>query len=244
MGLARRLIRLYPAAFRERWGPDLEVEVQAAGGRSWPNLAAGVADLWLHPTLWPADSRAQRRGRAATTAAVLTATWWYVAHAAVELDGRLWHDVGHSWQLSTCTTLMLVGLALVSPRPDLATALAGLRLLAVPALLGGVVVVAANAGTDLGAARYLLLVCWWTALALGAVQACRVVARHGLPPSEARLRLGMWTLTLTSAASGAAVLGLSAAGGDLGALAVLVAAGLLLPASAYAWTLRDLGWGR
>jgi hypothetical protein len=244
MSLARRLISLYPTAFRERWGPDLEVEVQAAGGRSWPNLAAGVAGMWLHPALWPAGSRSQRRGRAATTAAVLTAGCWYLIHAAVELDERLGRDLGHSWQLSACTVMMLVGLALVSPRPDLATAVAGLRLLAVPTLLGGLVVIAANSGASLGAARYALPACWWIALALCAVQVCRVVARHGVPPSEARLRLGMWTLALASGATGAVVLGLSAAGGDFGAPAVLVAAGLLVPASAYIWTLRDLDWGR
>ncbi|WP_157545649.1 hypothetical protein [Microtetraspora fusca] len=50
----------------------------------------------------------------------------------------------------------------------------------------------------------------------------------------------MWTLTATSAMTAAVVLSLSAANGHLGPSPTLVSAGLLLPMSAYKWTLNDL----
>ncbi|MFF4776982.1 hypothetical protein ACFY05_29375 [Microtetraspora fusca] len=245
MSLARRLAGLYPPAFRQRWGPDLEIEIRAAGARSWPNLAVSVAAMWLHPAIWPADSRSQRHARAATTAAAVTAAWWMLTHAAVELDDRLGRDVGHSWALSGCMTLTLAGLALVVPfpRPRLAVLFSSLRLLAVPAALGGLVAVAVQLDALAGAPGWIrlgLLATWWASLALGAFQACRVIARHATPPSGRRLRRGMWTLTATSAMTAAVVLSLSAANGHLGPSPALVSAGLLLPMSAYMWTLNDL----
>lgn len=62
MSAADRLVRLYPAAFRDRWGEAMVEEVRAAGWRGWSDALRGAADLWLHPVLWPVAPRTVEGG--------------------------------------------------------------------------------------------------------------------------------------------------------------------------------------
>jgi hypothetical protein len=72
---------------------------------------------------------------------------------------------------------------------------------AVPAILGAGVVTWVHTGLYAAAPALLRpvgLACSWTALALGAIQSCRITADVGagvaVPPRPGRLRLGLWTL--------------------------------------------------
>ncbi|KAA2255931.1 hypothetical protein F0L68_27465 [Solihabitans fulvus] len=252
MTIAGRLVRLYPASFRDRWGHAVATESAATGWRSWPNLAASIVDLWLHPAIWPAESRAQRRGRAAVLAAAVAAAVWYLAHLAQELDTPLHAGAARSAALSGCGGLTLVGLLLVAPRPRLTITAARTALhrlagkLAVPVVLGAAVVAAAHRDPGLIAAplRLVLLGCWWLALALAAIQGCRAVAGLGAdvlaPPRAGRLRLGIWALAAAAVIAGSVILGFAVSGAELDPLAAAVGAGLLLLTWAFVGTLRDL----
>jgi hypothetical protein len=100
---AQRLVRLYPDPFRERWGSAMEIEVRTTGWRSWPKLAVSIADMWLHPTVWPADSRAQRQLRAVTMAITSAAACWFLTHAVTELGTPLSTGVARTWPMTACT---------------------------------------------------------------------------------------------------------------------------------------------
>ncbi|NKZ04279.1 hypothetical protein [Actinomadura latina] len=247
----RVLVRLYPEAFRERWGPDLETEIDSAGWRSWPNTLLGVADMWLHPALWPARSRAQRQLRITTMAISLTALCWFISHMAIEADGALSRGVGHSPMMSAGLALMAAGLALAAPlpRPSVAGVLVLTRTFAarfaVPAGTAAAVVAAAHLWVDGRTpvlARAVLLACWWAALALGAVRACRIATDLGTrvvaPPRPGRLRLGTWVLAAGAATEAATVLGFSLGRrADLPTIGVAMALLALLPA--FSLVLRD-----
>jgi hypothetical protein len=250
---AQRLIRLYPGSFRERWGPAMEAEVQGAGWRSWPNLAMGIAGMWLHPVIWPADSRTQRQRRAAMMAISVAAASWLLAYAAMELDTPLSGRVARAWPMTACTGLMFLGFLLVLPRPRLtldavSTVLrrAARRFIA-PAILGAGVVAGVRTGVyDVAPAllRPALVICWWTTLALGAVQACRVVADLGagvvVAPHPGRLRAGMWTLAVAGTVAGSILLSVSVTSGHLDLWSAAPGMGLLVLPSAFAGTLRDI----
>ncbi|GAB2850276.1 hypothetical protein GCM10027176_61640 [Actinoallomurus bryophytorum] len=253
MNAAQRLIRLYPGPFRERWGPAMEIEVQSTGWRSWPDLAVGIAGMWLHPVIWPADSTAQRQRRAAVMAVTVAAACWYLAHVAMEMDTPLSGRVARAWPMTACTGLMFLGFLLVLPRPRLtldaaSTVLRGAaRRFATPVILGAAVVACVRTGTYTVAPallRPVLLGCWWTALALGAFHGCRIVASLGagvaVAPRPARLRLGMWTLALAGTAAGSMLLSVSVTGGHLDLWSAAPGIGLLVLPSAFAGTLRDL----
>ena len=253
MNAAQRLVRLYPGSFRERWGPAMEVEVQGAGWRSWPNLAMSIAGMWLHPVIWPADSRGQRQRRAAAMAITVAAASWFLAHAAMELDTPLSGRVARAWPMTACTGLMFLGFLLVLPRPRLtfdavSTVLRRTaRRFAGPAILGAGVVAGVQTGVYAVAPALLrpaLLICWWTALALGAVQGCRIVAGLGpgvvVAPHPGRLRLGMWTLAVAGAAAGSILLSVSVTSGRLDLWSAAPGIGLLVLPSAFAGTLRDI----
>ncbi|MDH6121658.1 hypothetical protein [Kitasatospora sp. GAS204B] len=247
------LVRLYPGAFRERWGEALEAETRAAGWRSWPGLILTMADLWLHPLLWPADSRLQRGQRAATlgVAAVLASAGLgrLAAEQGVPLTVR---PSGH-WPATACLTLLMLGLALVAPLPRLTGSTALLlaevvvRRLGGPALLGAGALAAAHLAPGSLAAtpwRYAVPTAWWGAIAIGAVQCCRVLASLTAPvllaPGSGRLRLGLGTLAAATTLAGALVLGSATTHPHPGALAIAAGAALLIPAWTLARTVRDL----
>ncbi|MEV5576800.1 hypothetical protein AB0L06_42820 [Spirillospora sp. NPDC052269] len=249
---ARALVRLYPEAFREQWGPDLETEIDMAGWRSWPNTLLGIADMWLHPSLWPARSPAQRRLRTTTMAISVTALCWFVSHAGVEADSALSRSVGHSQPMSAGLLLTLTGLALIAPLPR--PTVAGLAVLirrvaarlALPSLLGMSVVLSVHLGVNSHTPlpmRAFLLACWWTALAVGAVRTCRITADLGarvVPPRPGRLRLGTWVLIGGAATNAATVLSVSLRPeADLTAFGVAAAILALIPA--FGLVLRDCG---
>ncbi|GAB7183836.1 hypothetical protein ATKI12_3667 [Kitasatospora sp. Ki12] len=252
--VTRSLVRLYPEAFRERWGSMVEDEARGAGWKSWPNLVAGIVDMWLHPAHWPADSPAQRQRRVATMGITVALTAWFLSHLAAEQAAPLPADGLREGVMHGCTTLLLLGITLVAPRPRptlrATTTLLGwaLRRLAVPTLLGTAVVVLVHGGVDADASpptlRTAVLAAWWISLGLGAVQIPRIFTGVGadtvVPPGTGRLRAGVRTLAAASATGGATILGLSVAGAGLHPLGAAIGLGLLLLTAVCAGTLRDL----
>jgi hypothetical protein len=244
------LVRLYPPSLRDRWGAGLEDEVSVGGWRRLPNLLVGVLDMWAHPVVWPADSAAQRRRRAAVLAFAVGLGGWLTGHVAVE-ESLLPTSLTRSWTLDLSDVLVLAGLVLVVPLPRLvvpdvvrlATRVA--RKLAVPVLVGSVVVVRANEAVEMSAGtRTALLTGWWLALVLGAIQVCHVVAGRGtdlmLPPHPIRLRLGLGTIAASFALAGTIVLASTLAHGASAPLAALVGGSLLVLTVLCGWTLQDL----
>lgn len=206
MTVPAALLRLYPSAFRDRWGDDLRADAEAAGWRSWPNLLTGAFDMWLHPAIWPAAWPAQRNSRAAAMAILVTVACWLVAHLTIEPGAHAYALV-----LNGCAVLLALGLALLAPVPRLAAVLAlvlrSVRMLAAPALLAAAVVVIVHAALPFPHLPVLLT--WWGSWALATVQGCRIVAGLGpdlvLPPTLARTRLGIAVLTGSSAAAAGAI---------------------------------------
>ncbi|HEX3781476.1 MAG TPA: hypothetical protein VHX38_17590 [Pseudonocardiaceae bacterium] len=248
MSVASGLVRLYPSALRARWGQDLVEEANAAGWKSWPNLLVGIADAWLHPAIWPADSRVRRGGRSAAMAVLITVAGWLLAHLTTSSGARSFADL-----LNGCAALLCLGLLLVAPLPRLNLRAIGrllvesIRGLALPVLLaaGAVLFVHLHVGVVTGPLlRATVLGCWWGSWALGIVQGTRIIARLGpdlvLPPRPARLRLGIGVLTATTAGAGTTVLGFALTQDRPGPLPAVLAVVLLLSAVASGATLRDL----
>ncbi|WBP85504.1 hypothetical protein [Kitasatospora cathayae] len=259
-GRARRpvdLSRLYPAPMRERWGEELAEElareVRASGWRAWPGLLAAIADLWLHPAVWPAEHRAERRDRAAVLAVAVALATGFVGTLAAEQGARQTAAPGGAWAAPLDQVLLLAGLALVTPLPrrDLAAlrallATAAHRLTA-PALAGAglVALVHSAAGSALAATdyRFAAVACWWTVLAVGGWQTCRTVASPAgrlalATPHPTRLRLGLGALTAAGVLAGAALLVTWTAGhATVAAVGGILLVLLTWPLAA---TLRDL----
>ncbi|WP_410586721.1 hypothetical protein [Amycolatopsis sp. lyj-23] len=250
MSWAARLVRLYPASLRSHWGAGLEDEAGAAGWRRLPNLLVGALDMWVHPVVWPADSGAQRRSRAAALVFVVGLSGWLLGHVAVE-DALLPADVVHSWAANLSDVLVLAGLVLVVPLPRLSVRAVvrlgaqALRRLAVPLLIGGAVFVTANLSAELSPAlRTTLLIGWWLALVLGAVQVCGVIA--GLDPDDVvapqpgRLWWGIGVVATALAVGSGVVLWPTVVDGVTGLLPTLLGGALLVLTVLCGWTLRDL----
>ncbi|WP_134728268.1 MULTISPECIES: hypothetical protein [Amycolatopsis] len=250
MSWAARLVRLYPASLRSRWGAGLEDEARAAGWRRLPNLVVGALDMWVHPVVWPADSAAQRRSRASALVFAAGLSGWLLGHVAVE-DSLLPENVVHSWAANISDVLVLAGLVLVVPLPRLSVramlrlVAQALRRLAVPVVIGGAVYVAANLSASLSPGlRITLLVGWWLALVLGSVQVCTVVA--GLDPEDVvapepgRLWWGIGMVAAALAVGGGVVLWSTVVDGVTGLLPLVLGGALLVLTALCGWTLRDL----
>ena len=248
MSIAGGVVRLYPSAFRARWGEELTAEATAAGWKSWPNLVLGGVDLWLHPAVWPADSRVQRQGRSAAMAVLITVAGWLMAHLATSSGASTFADV-----LDGCAALLGFGLALVAPVPLPTMRAVGsllgrsTRLLTVPVLLTTAAVLVANFRPHSPASelvRLTVLGCWWGGWALGIVQGVRIIAGLGpdlvVPPRPSRIRLGVGVLTVTAGVAGATVLGFALTAGHLDPAPTMLAVMLLAAAAALGATLRDL----
>ncbi|HEY3511386.1 hypothetical protein [Kribbella sp. NPDC051137] len=231
---ARVLVRLYPRAFRERWGAELVGEVDRAGWRGMPQLAWAIAGMWLHPAIWPADSMVERRRRVAALAVVVTAAGWLTAHAVLELTGAVPRALAHSWFLTVCDTMTFFGFLLALPVPRLRSvvrlAVLAVRRIALPVAIGAAVVVVVHRDLAVPAVVKIAVVgAWWLALTMVAGQVVRTVADVDLDavavPSPQRLRLGLWTTAAGLAGSGLTLL---TAGGDpagvLGGVTVLALA--------------------
>lgn len=251
MNVGAGIVRLYPAPLRERWGAALEQAANNAGWRSWPNLMLGVADMWLHPTVWPAESPLQRRRRAAATAFAFALGGWLLGYLVVEQGPRPTPVV--ITLMNLCDGLTLLGLLFVAPIPRRTMAAIRTvidrsgRRLALPALLGIGALVAAHGvvgSTSPAALRVAVVLCWWSALALGAVRVCRVVADLGadvvVAPSIGRLRVGIGMLVAAMTCAAVVVLASLLTSGHLDPLPAGLGLTLLLLAVACAATLRDL----
>ena len=259
MSVTRRLVSLYPRAFRQRWGDAVEAEARTVGIRSWPQLVHGIVDMWLHPAMWPADTMAQRRARASVLATAVAAVGWFYAHLVAETDSALSPAATRSWAMTASLMVMVIGLILVTPMPRLtrgaitATARGAIRRLLIPTVIAVGVVVWAQAGVPVASAwlRLTLMTCWYGSLAAGAVQTCRLVAdlggRFAEPPPPGRLRLGMPVLAVGIGLTGAIILGAAVVAPGRDVVSAVVGAGVLGLALAPIATLRDLhrltpGW--
>jgi hypothetical protein len=248
MSITRRLVGLYPRPFRDRWGPALESEASTTGWRSSPNLALTLVGMWLHPVIWPAASTAQRRVRAAYLIFTVSAIGWLIGHAALEMTGAVPRSLAHSWILNCCDVLMILGLTLVLPVPRLRYGpllKLAIRRLALPVLLGALVVIVANDPTASSASpsfRWTVVGCWWLALAAGLVQAIRVITSFDAvrAPGPLRLRFGLWIATLGLALSGAIIFTSALTVGRDKLLGAAAAAAILTLAVAATGTVRDL----
>ncbi|MEU0570628.1 hypothetical protein ABZ297_35275, partial [Nonomuraea sp. NPDC005983] len=203
--------------------------------------------------IWPADSRAQRRQRAATMAISVAAACSFLTLAATELDTPL-SAVAGTWPMTVCGVLMLLGTALVAPRPRLTPGAAvivlrqAVRRLAAPAIVGAGVVACVHSGVDVAGVsapvRLALLACWWSALAAGAVQCCRIVAGLGagvaVPPRPGRLHLGIWTLAGAGAGTAAVVFSVFVTGARHDPMSGAMGAALFVLVWAFVATVLDL----
>jgi short-chain Z-isoprenyl diphosphate synthase len=224
------LLRLYPRPVRDRWGPDLEAELRGADPFPWPSTLLGIADMWLHPALWPAGSRSERRRRAAVAGVVAAAVCWFALH-----DPWLPHRAASSWPMAVSTALVPIGLLILVPCPYLSVRTVmtvtgrAVLLLGPPAVLA-----AASSALVSGPALAAAL---WTARVGGAVQGCRFVAGLDtglvLPARPWRLRLGLTVLAAAALAPFPVLVRASGANPLPGAV-------LLLVTAAFAATLADV----
>jgi hypothetical protein len=179
---------------------------------------------------------------------------WFLGHLAAEQAGPLPADGIRNGVMHGCTTLLLLGIALVAPRPrptlGAAITLLGwaVRRLAAPTVLGTAVVVLVHSGVQADASpptlRTAVLAAWWIALGLGAIQIPRIFTGVGadavVPPGTGRLRAGVWTLAGASAVGGATIFGVSVTADGFHLLGAGIGGGLLLLTAVCAGTLRDL----
>ncbi|HTJ71677.1 MAG TPA: hypothetical protein VL551_29325 [Actinospica sp.] len=246
------LLRLHPAAFRERWGAALEADASAAGRRSWPGLLANAADLWLHPVIWPAKSAAQRRHRAAAAAFTLTLATWFVDRAGTANDPRLTWRAHRTLNVTECAAFMLLGVIMIMPLPrptrQAATTLLRrtLRALAAPAVLffAELILVRALTPAAHSAAHPLIAACYWSTLALGAVQTSRIVGTISTsavtPPHPTRLRLGIAILATGCALTAFISLSSTTTGHGFDAVSAASGSGMLLLTAWFLTILRDV----
>jgi len=252
MSLTRVLLRLHPAPFRERWGPELEADAQAAGRRSWSNLLASAIDMWLHPVVWPAESASQRHHRAAAMALAVTLTIWFIGRAATTNDSLLsWH-AHRAWNMADCVALMLLGVVLILPLPrptwNAVTTLLrkSFQALAAPAILGvgGLLFVRHAHPAALSTARLLVTASYWLTLALGTIQVGRIVGTISTsvvtPPSPARLRLGIGILAVGGALASWISLSSVVAGSGFDIVSAAAGGCLLILTCMFISLLRDL----
>jgi len=219
MNVVDRLVRLYPQPFQAQWGAEIRASTIRA--HDVPGLAFGVLDMWLHPAVWPADTRQRRLNRVCVAAVALAMATWLLSHLLVETDGHLVADATREAGLATSAVAIAVGAVLVAPWPrgDAAMlrwlAAQSVKRLTIPAAVaagaGLFAHTSASAPMALGVAT---LVCWYLAIAGGLFQTCRILATmdpaRSRVPSTARVHAGMALLTTATAATAAMVLSFAA----------------------------------
>ncbi|MCP2339328.1 hypothetical protein [Actinomadura rupiterrae] len=213
MNAAALIVGLYPPAVRDRWGPGIRDELDAAGLRSWPDAIIGAVRLWLRPSTWPETSTGQTRRVAAVALFAVTSATMLMLRA-VEPSPALTADTRHIatslWLIPT-----LLGIALAAPLPPLRwsalrrlTAVA-IRALAGPAAALAAMVLLANSGVlkqTSGLTDVLLVSYYWGTLAFGAVAACVLVGRvAGAAVLPSRRRLGTALVLLGTGLASAAL---------------------------------------
>jgi hypothetical protein len=204
----------------------------------------GILDMWLHPALWPAESRELRRTRVAAMAIAVTVAGWFVAHFTTEQG-----SAGYAKVLDACAVGVVLGLILAAPRPRMswralvAVIRHAVRQLAVPAILGAAALQAAHSGLTVPV-RLVVLTLWWTMWALAVVQSCRILvhleADLFVPPKPARSQLGIGVLAATTATAAATILVFAVSGAHSHVLAAVTGIGVLGATAVVAAALHDL----
>lgn len=210
------LVRLlYPRPYLDRWGDDLCDAARSEGWRSWPNLVASAAAIWLQPAIWPPRHRGQRTARATAMVLAVAGCGWFIANLFTEDAGPVFRQV-----LRGCAAALLVGCALVTPlpHPNL-TALAAAvrrstRYFAVPVVLVSTVVIIVH-GSVLSRIppvpiRLAVVSLWWIGWLLAVGAGSRVLANLGpdtvIAPSRRRAGAGGVILAAVALMTGAVLL--------------------------------------
>ena len=210
------LVRLlYPRPYLDRWGDDLCDAARSEGWRSWPNLVASAAAIWLQPAIWPPRHRGQRTARATAMVLAVAGCGWFIANLFTEDAGPVFRQV-----LRGCAAALLVGCALVTPlpHPNL-TALAAAvrrstRYFAVPVVLVSTVVIIVH-GSVLPRIppvpiRLAVVSLWWIGWLLAVGAGSRVLANLGpdtvIAPSRRRAGAGGVILAAVALMTGAVLL--------------------------------------
>jgi hypothetical protein len=242
MTVAHSLVGLFPRAVRERWGSELADETRSAGWRAWPDLVINLAALWIHPAIWPAESVARRRARAANLALAVTGAGWLTGHALLELSAAVPRGLAHSWILDVCDLITFLGFLLVLPLPRASTwpalVATAVRHLTIPVLLAGGVVVVVN--QQVTAPRVPMLASWWLALVLGMIQTVRTASSVEPAPGPRRIRVGLWFAVLGLTLSAGVFIAATLASGQDTAAGMIAGTGLIALAAAGGGTIRDL----
>lgn len=203
MNVPALLLACYPPPVRQRWGEQLQAEVEHGGPRRWANVAVGAVGLWLSPSTWPVPTSQQRR-------AVLTVTGAVILGAAALLLRAVTGDEPEASAAAATLTAALCGLllgaVLLCPTPPLhwnsllRLARQAIGALWLPALLTlAIVAFAHQPGTDTLLANPLIragcVATYWATLLLGVVQTCRLCSSlltgTARPPAPWRLRAGL-----------------------------------------------------
>jgi cytochrome bd-type quinol oxidase subunit 2 len=217
MSIVDRLVRLYPQPFQAQWGADIRASTVRI--HDVPGLALGIADMWLHPAVWPADTRQRRLNRVCVTAVALAMASWLLSHLLVETDGHLTADATREAGLATSAVGIAIGAVLVAPWPRVDAAMVrwlaaeSVKRLTIPAAVGaGAVLFAHTAAPSAPVAlRLVILVCWYLAIASALFQTCRILAT--MDPARSRLPSATAAVVLSFAATTRTEVALPAAAG-------------------------------
>lgn len=220
MSMVDRLVRLYPRPFQAQWGADIRASTVRA--HDVPGLALGIVDMWLHPAVWPADTRQRRLNRVCVAAVALAMASWLLSHLLAETDGHLVADAAREAGLATSAVAIAVGAVLVAPWPRGEAAMIRwlaaelVKRLTIPVVVGAAAALFARtvATSAPMALRLVILVCWYLAIAGALFQTCRILATmdptRSRVPSTTRVHAGMALLTTATAATAAMVLSFAA----------------------------------
>jgi hypothetical protein len=234
MSMGDRLVRLYPRPFQAQWGADIRAATVRV--HDVPGLALGIVDMWLHPAVWPADTRQRRLNRVCVTAVALAMATWLLSHLLAETDGHLVADATREAGLAaSADTVMVRWLAAES-----------VKRLTIPAAVGAGAALFAHtmAPSTPAGLRLVILLSWYLAIASGLFQTCRILATmdpaRSRLPSTTRMRAGMALLTTATAATAAMVLSFAATTRTEVALPAVAGVGLAALTVLSVSTTRDL----
>ncbi|MFE3273511.1 hypothetical protein [Nocardia sp. NPDC059239] len=210
------LVRLlYPRPYLDRWGEDLCDAARSEGWRSWPNLVASAAAIWLQPAIWPPRHRGQRTARASAMVLAVAGCGWFIANLITEDADPVLRQV-----LRGCAAALLVGCGLVTPLPHpnrtglAAVVRRSMRYFAVPVVLVATVVITVHGGVlpriPPVPIRLAVVSLWWIGWLLAVGAGSRVLANLGpdtvIAPSRRRAGAGGVVLAAVAVITGAVLL--------------------------------------
>jgi hypothetical protein len=250
MSMGDRLVRLYPRPFQAQWGADIRAATVRV--HDVPGLALGIVDMWLHPAVWPADTRQRRLNRVCVTAVALAMATWLLSHLLAETDGHLVADATREAGLAASAVIIALGAVFVAPWPRADTVMVrwlaaeSVKRLTIPAAVGAGAALFAHtmAPSTPAGLRLVILLSWYLAIASGLFQTCRILATmdpaRSRLPSTTRMRAGMALLTTATAATAAMVLSFAATTRTEVALPAVAGVGLAALTVLSVSTTRDL----